>query len=134
MAKVEYSKNGNPILTDENPLNVDKEQLTFMGSLNYIVQAWRLKDDQGNVTGYSYDQYQPRRNRVWTGHDDMTEKELIEQLKETKERMKIAMDMIDKFVAGEIDAFYYWEFENEGEETCPNYHGKNEEPSEKIEE
>ncbi len=50
-------------------MEIDKSKLTFAGSMNYILQIFSEKDsDEVQV-----DQYQPRKNRVWT--DAMTKEE-----------------------------------------------------------
>lgn len=87
---------------------VDASKLIAFGDLNYIVQADIFKDDEG-VEHIEYDQYQPRRNRVWHGYDDMTKEELLKNIADTKERMKMAMNLIDKFLDGEINFLYYWD-------------------------
>lgn len=84
-----------------------------MGSLNYIVQCWREKDEDGEEI-YTVDQYQPRRNYVW--HGEMTKEQALEGLKETIERMKIAQELMQDFIDGKRDDFYFWELENEKEE------------------
>lgn len=88
-------------------MKVDKSKLTFIGSLNYILQIFSTKDsDEVQV-----DQYQPRKNRVWTG--TMTKEELKPQVEETIERMKIAIMQMEEYLQGKRDIVYYWELDNE---------------------
>ena len=44
-------------------MQIDKSKLTFVGSMNYILQISSTKGSEE----VQVDQYQPRRNRVWTG-------------------------------------------------------------------
>jgi hypothetical protein len=88
-------------------MKIDKSKLTHIGSMNYILQIFSEKDsDEVKV-----DQYQPRRNRVWTG--EMTKEELKPQVEETIERMKIAITQMEEYLEGKRDTVYYWELENE---------------------
>lgn len=87
---------------------VDASKLIPFGDMNYIVQADIFKDDEG-IEHIEYDQYQPRKNRVWHGYDDISKEELLKNLADTKERMKMAMNLIDKFLNGEITFLYYWD-------------------------
>lgn len=88
-------------------MEVDKSKLTHIGSMNYILQIFSEKDsDEVQV-----DQYQPRRNRVWTG--SMTKEELKPQVEETIERMKIAIMQMEEYLQGKRDNVYYWELEDE---------------------
>jgi hypothetical protein len=88
-------------------MKIDKSKLTHIGSMNYILQIFSEKDSD-EVT---VDQYQPRRNRVWTG--EMTKEELKPQVEETIERMKIAITQMEEYLEGKRDTVYYWELENE---------------------
>ena len=91
-------------------MKVDKSKLTFEGSLNYILQIFSEKDsDEVQV-----DQYQPRRNRVWSG--EMTKEELRPQVEETIERMKIAIMQMEEYLQGKRDTVYYWQFDDEDKE------------------
>ncbi len=88
-------------------MEIDKSKLTHIGSMNYILQIFSEADsDEVQV-----DQYQPRRNRVWTG--EMTKEELKPQVEETIERMKIAITHLQEYLEGKRDTVYYWELENE---------------------
>lgn len=88
-------------------MEIDKRKLTHIGSMNYILQIFSEKDsDEVQV-----DQYQPRRNRVWTG--EMTKEELKPQVEETIERMKIVITHLQEYLEGKRDTVYYWELENE---------------------
>jgi hypothetical protein len=88
-------------------MEIDKSKLTHIGSMNYILQIFSEKDsDEVQV-----DQYQPRRNRVWTG--SMTKEELKPQVEETIERMKIAIMQMEEYLQGKRDNVYYWELEDE---------------------
>jgi len=88
-------------------MEIDKSKLTYIGSMNYILQIFSEKDSD-EVT---VDQYQPRRNRVWNG--EMTKEELKPQVEETIERMKIAITQMQEYLEGKRDTVYYWELENE---------------------
>ena len=88
-------------------MKIDKSKLTHIGSMNYIVQIFSEKNSDEVIV----DQYQPRRNRVWTGK--MTKEELKPQVEETIERMKIAMTHLQEYLDGKRDTVYYWELENE---------------------
>lgn len=88
-------------------MEIDKSKLTFVGSMNYILQIFSEKDSD-EVT---VDQYQPRRNRVWTG--TMTKEELKPQVEETIERMKIAIMQMEEYLQGKRDTVYYWQFDDE---------------------
>jgi len=88
-------------------MEVDKSKLTFVGSMNYILQIFAERDsDEVQV-----DQYQPRKNRVWSG--TMTKEELKPQVEETIERMKIAIMQMEEYLQGKRDTVYYWEFDDE---------------------
>lgn len=88
-------------------MEVDKSKLTFVGSMNYILQIFAEKDsDEVQV-----DQYQPRKNRVWTG--TMTKEELKPQVEETIERMKIAIMQMEEYLQGKRGTVYYWQFDDE---------------------
>jgi hypothetical protein len=89
-------------------MKIDESKLSFEGSLNYILQI--MPDDEDPDTIY-VDQYQPRRNRVWNG--GMTKEELIPQVEETIERMKIAISHMQEYLDGKRDYVYYWENEKE---------------------
>lgn len=92
--------------------NLDASKLTFEGSLNYIVQAQRWRDDDG-ILHFSFDNYMPRKNRIYHGEDEDTYEDLIESMKETIERMKIAQRQMQDFIDGKNDFFYYWETDDE---------------------
>ena len=88
-------------------MEINRKKLTFIGSMNYILQIFSEKDsDEVQV-----DQYQPRRNKVWTG--TMTKEELKPQVEETIERMKIAISQMQEYLDGKRDSVYYWQFEDE---------------------
>ena len=88
-------------------MEIDKSKLTFVGSMNYILQIFAEKDsDEVQV-----DQYQPRKNRVWTG--TMTKDELKPKVEETIERMKIAIMQMEEYLQGKRDTVYYWQFDDE---------------------
>jgi hypothetical protein len=90
-------------------MTVDKSRLTHIGSLNYIVQILSEKDsDEVQV-----DQYQPRKNRVWSGL--VTKEELKPQVEETIERMKIAIMQMQEYLDGKRDVVYYWQLDDEDE-------------------
>lgn len=88
-------------------MKIDKTKFTHIGSMNYILQIFSEKDsDEVQV-----DQYQPRRNHVWSGI--MTKKELKPQVEETIERMKIAITQMQEYLDGKRNTVYYWELKNE---------------------
>jgi len=90
-----------------NKIEIDKSKLTHIGSMNYILQIFSEKDsDEVQV-----DQYQPRRNKIWTG--EMTKEELKPRVEETIERMKIAISQMEEYLEGKRDTVYYWQIENE---------------------
>jgi hypothetical protein len=90
----------------EGKLEIDESKLTFLGSMNYIVQVHR--SPEGEITA---DQYQPRRNKIWTG--EFSDVEIREGIEETIERMKIAINQFNEFLEGTRDSVYYWELEKE---------------------
>lgn len=88
-------------------MEIDKSKLTPVGSMNYILQIFSEKDsDEVQV-----DQYQPRKNSVWTG--TMTKEELRPQVEETIERMKIAIMQMEEYLQGKRDTVYYWQLDEE---------------------
>jgi len=97
-------------MSNKLDLNIDK--LTFNGSLNYIVQVNREVVENGE-TIITVNQYQPRINIICTG--EFTEKQINKDIKETIERMKIAINQFQEFLDGTRDNVYYWELENERE-------------------
>lgn len=86
-------------------LPIDESKLTSMGSLNYIVQVHKSE------SGIIADQYQPRRNKIWTG--EFQEDEIRTDIEETIERMKIAINQFQEFLDGTRNSVYYWELEKE---------------------
>jgi hypothetical protein len=92
-------------------MKIDKSKLTFIGSMNYILQIMPDDEDSNNI---HVDQYQPRRNKVWRG--EMTKEELKPQVEETIERMKIAIIQMQEYLDGKRDYVYYWELPNENPE------------------
>lgn len=88
-------------------MEIDKSKLTTVGSMNYILQIFSEKDsDEVQV-----DQYQPRKNSVWTG--TMTKEELSPRVEETIERMKIAIIQMEEYLQGKRDTVYYWQLDEE---------------------
>ncbi len=83
---------------------VDEGKLLPFGDLNYVVQAW-CSDDGKTAT---CDNYMPRKNRIEPCQFDSRD-DLCRNLADTKERMKMAIVLIDKFIAGETNNFYYWD-------------------------
>lgn len=79
--------------------HVDESNFTKFGEMNIVVQVWHHKED-GILTG---DIYHPRKNSVWTGEIER------EDIKNTIERMKIAITKLQMVLDGDIDHFYYWE-------------------------
>ncbi len=88
-------------------MEVDKSKLTFRGSMNYIVQIFSNKEDKM----VRVDQYQPRKNKIWTG--EISKDELRPQIEETIERMKIAINQMQEYLDGGRDTVYYWQLDNE---------------------
>lgn len=88
-------------------VEVDKSKLTHMGSMNYILQIF----SSAETDEVTVDQYQPRRNKVWSG--TMTKEELRPQVEETIERMKIAIGLFQDYLDGKTDTVYYWEREED---------------------
>ena len=86
-------------------MEIDKTKLTHVGSMNYILQVFTPKDS----VKAQVDQYQPRRNRVWSGTMDKEEAKV--QIEETIERMKIAITLFQEYLDGKRDSVYYWEFD-----------------------
>lgn len=88
-------------------MEINRKKLTFIGSMNYILQIFSEKDsDEVQV-----DQYQPRRNKVWSV--TMTKEELKPHVEETIERMKIAINLMQEYLDGKRDTVYYWQFKDE---------------------
>lgn len=83
---------------------VDEGKLLPFGDLNYVVQAW-CSDDGKTAT---CDNYMPRKNRIEPCQFESRE-DLCRNLADTRERMKMAIVVIDKFIAGETNNFYYWD-------------------------
>jgi hypothetical protein len=83
---------------------VDEGRLLPFGDLNYVVQAW-CSDDGKTAT---CDNYMPRKNRIEPCQFESRE-DLCRNLADTRERMKMAIVVIDKFIAGETNNFYYWD-------------------------
>jgi hypothetical protein len=88
-------------------MEINKKKLTFLGSMNYILQIFSEKDSD-NV---KVDQYQPRKN--WVRTCEMTKEELKPQVEETIERMKIAINQLQEYLDGKRDTVYYWQLEKE---------------------
>ena len=93
---------------NRNNMEVNKDKLTFMGSMNYLLQVFRNDENPDIVL---VDQYQPRRNKVW--HGEMTADEVRPQIEETMERMKIAIGLMQEYLDGKRNHVYYWEYDNE---------------------
>jgi hypothetical protein len=89
-------------------MKINKEKLTFIGSMNYIVQVWT---SDYNSQYCLIDQYQPRKNRIWSG--EIEKEEAKQQIEETIERMKIAIQHYQDFLDGKRDYVCYWELEKE---------------------
>lgn len=87
---------------------VDESKFVPFGDLNYVVEAFINEDENGKVE-LSYTYYMPRKERLYHGYDDISKEELFADMADTKERMKMAIVLIDKFIAGEINHFYYWD-------------------------
>lgn len=90
--------------------NIDTTKLTFIGSMNYLLQAFK---DEENPDICYVDQYQPRKNKIWSGELD-TER-VKKDFAETIERMKIAQKLMQDFIDGKTNKVYYWDLENESE-------------------
>lgn len=88
-------------------MNIDKNKLTHVGSMNYVLQVWYDKDSDT----VKIDQYQPRRNRIWTG--EIPKEDARNDIEETIERMKIAITLFQEYLDGKRDHVYYWELKDE---------------------
>jgi len=88
-------------------MEIDKSKLTFMGSMNYILQVFSEKDSEE----VRVDQYQPRKNKVWSG--EMDKEEVRPQIEETIERMKIAITQFQEYLDGKRKNVYYWQLDDE---------------------
>lgn len=86
--------------------SVNVENHTTFGEMNIILQV--IKDD-GEET-YTVDNYMPRKNIV-ASLDGQTREEVIVSVKDTIERMKVGINLMQDFVDGKIDNVYYWEEE-----------------------
>lgn len=100
-------------LDELKALGVDVSKLSHMGSMNYILQVWRTYDENNEEVNIAYDQYQPRRNRIWHGFNDISEDDIKRDIAETIERMKIAQIQLQEFLDGKRDTVYYWEPDDE---------------------
>lgn len=87
---------------------VDASKLIPFGDMNLILQCSVFLDEDG-AEHIEYDNYMPRKNRVYTGYDDITKEDLVNHLKDTKERLKMYSRMIDEFIDGNTNRIYYWE-------------------------
>jgi hypothetical protein len=89
-------------------MKIDESKLSFMGSMNYIVQIMEHDEDSTQV---QVDQYQPRRNKV---HNfEISKEELRPQVEETMERMKIALNQMQEYLDGKRKSVYYWQLKDE---------------------
>lgn len=90
-------------------MDINKDKLTFIGSMNYVVQAYGpLDNEDGEV---HIDQYQPRKNKIWSGA--VPSDEARRDIEETIERMKIAIGQFQELLDGKREHVYYWQLENE---------------------
>ena len=85
----------------EGKLEIDESKLTFLGSMNYIVQVHR--SPEGEIIA---DQYQPRRNKIWTG--EFSDEETRQGIEETIERMKIAIKIETCFAIIPVSGLILW--------------------------
>lgn len=88
-------------------MEINKDKLTHMGSMNYILQVFKDEDEEGKFV--RIDQYQPRRNLVWSG--EIHEAQARVEIEETIERMKIAIMLFQEFLDGKRDYVYYWQLD-----------------------
>lgn len=100
---IKYAK-----IIPKNKTQIDESKLTHMGSMNYILQVWGNSKTNEDV---EVDQYQPRKNRIWRG--SLSSREAKEQVQETMERMKIAIELMQDWLDGKIDRVYYWQYDDE---------------------
>lgn len=94
---------------------IDIEKLSLDGSMNYILQIFKDKDELGN-TYIEYDVYQPRKNHIHHAIEMVNESKLNEihkQIIETIERLKIAQILFQDFLDGKRDDVYYWQADDE---------------------
>jgi hypothetical protein len=85
-------------------LNYNKDVLTHLGSMNYILQVFDVDKNSDTV---KVDQYQPRKNKIWSG--EMDREDAKNQIRETIERMKIAINQFEEYLGDERNVVYYWE-------------------------
>lgn len=94
---------------------VDIKKLSFLGSLNYMVQIFKETDENGD-TYVEYDVYQPRKNRIYHNAEHIDESrmnEIRKEIAETIERMKIAEILLQDFLDGKRNDVYYWQGDDE---------------------
>lgn len=93
---------------EKDKLVYDVNKFTHRGSMNYILQIWGNVNNEEEVT---VDQYQPRRNCIW--HGEMSTESAKEQVVETIERMKCAINLMQDWLDGKVNEVYYWETEED---------------------
>jgi hypothetical protein len=83
----------------------------FTGSMNLILQIMGSINNTDGEDGQwlvNADQYQPRKNRVWSG--EFTNKEqFISNVKDTIERLKIGQQLLQDWLDDTTDTVYYYD-------------------------
>jgi hypothetical protein len=92
-------------------MEIDKSKLTYEGSMNYLLQVFNPDDENDESGEVSVDIYHPRKNSIWNG--EISKEEATERIKETIERMKIAIQLFEEYLEGKRNHVYYWEFDDE---------------------
>lgn len=93
---------------EKEVMSPDLSKLTHTGSMNYVLQIWDSgMNDIDPPADVEIDQYQPRRNTIWKGEVDRERAK--EDIRETIERMKIAITRFNLYLEGKIDTVYYWD-------------------------
>lgn len=85
--------------------DIEQSNLDPMGSMNILMQIMGSINDEE----VQYDNYMPRRNRVAT--ETSAPKELIQQAKDTIERLKIGQQLLQDWIDGKVEHVYYWDLD-----------------------
>jgi len=87
-------------------MKIDTQKLTFYGSLNHIVGVQYTEEGELELLNYM-----PRRKEV--AKFEVSLEEGKRQIEETIERMKIAIERFEEFLAGTSSSVVYWALEEE---------------------
>lgn len=97
--------------------DINKNNLTSNGEMNLIMQIWgninggeAVKEQTDEEWAVTVDQYQPRKNRIWNGELNDKE-ELVANVKDTIERLKIGQQLLQDWLDGKTDNVYYWDLD-----------------------